>query len=182
MHKKLVKDLMVPIAQYAVVTDDMTLYDAFNELRKALKNLPPGRQPYRAVLVVDNEKRVVGKIGQLAFLKALEPKYNDLGDLGLLSRAGVSSGFISSMMEQYRFFQDNLEDMIKKARKIKASEAMHPVTESIDENANLGEALHKIVMWQTLSIIVTSGTKAVGLLRLSDLFEEVSRAMTGPES
>jgi hypothetical protein len=51
---------------------------------------------------------------------------------------------------------------------------MIPVTESIDENALLTEAIHRIVLWQTLSILVTRGGEVVGILRLSDLFDEIS--------
>ena len=54
---------------------------------------------------------------------------------------------------------------------------MRPVTESIDENASLCEAIHKIVILQTLSILVKRGREVIGLLRLSDLFDEIARQM-----
>jgi len=54
-----------------------------------------------------------------------------------------------------------------------AKDVMHPVEENIDENAPLSEALHKMVVYQTLSILVTRDKKVIGLLRLSDLFDEI---------
>ena len=179
MDSKMVKDLMVPLDDYAVISRESTLLDAIIALDQAQKNLPAGRQPYRAVLVVDDKKKVVGKIGQLAFLKALEPKYNMLGDLSRLSRAGLSSTFISSMMENFQFFQENLNDLCRRAIYIKAKDVMHPITESIEENASLHEAIHKIIMHQTLSLLVTRSDRMVGLLRLSDLFDEVAKQMKG---
>ncbi|MBD3168039.1 MAG: CBS domain-containing protein [candidate division Zixibacteria bacterium] len=174
MENKLVRDLMVPIEEYAVVDETASLHEAFLALDNALMAMPAGRQPYRAVLVQNAEGKVVGKIGQLSFLKALEPKYDALGDVGSLSRAGVSAGFISSMMDHYRFFQDDIRDMCTQAKNIKVTDAMHTITEKIDADSELAEAMHKIVMFQTLSILVVDGEEVVGLLRLADLFDEIA--------
>ncbi len=177
MDQKTVKDLMVPLEDYPVVPEGATLLDAIKALEAAQQHLPPGRQPHRAVLVEDGNKRIVGKVGQLAFLKALEPKYNILGDLETLARAGIRPDFISSAMEHYQFLQDNLSDLCWHGRSICVRDVMRPVTEHIPETASLREGIHQIIMLQTLSILVTRGTEVVGLLRLSDLFEEVARQM-----
>jgi len=174
---KKVKDLMVPLGEYAVVARDATLLDAILALDKSLLKLKPGRQKHRAVLVLDETGKVVGKIGHLAFLKALEPKYNVLGDLSALSHVGVSQEFIDSMMQNYQLLQDNLADLCRRAAALKAGDVMRPVSESIDENASLAEGIHKLVMYQSLSILVTRDGKVVGLLRLSDLFEELTAEM-----
>jgi predicted transcriptional regulator len=177
MDTKKVKDLMVTLDEYAVVNQDATLLDAILALDKAISKLQPGRQKHRAVLVVDSKKKVIGKIGHLAFLKALEPKYNVLGDLPALSRVGVSQKFIDSMMENLQFFQDNLSDLCGRAAHLKARDVMHPVSESVDENATLAEGIHELVMHQSLSIIVTRKGDVVGILRISDLFEELTKEM-----
>lgn len=75
MKNKCVKDLMIPIDEYAVVHKEDSLYDAILALEKSQQRLSLGRQPHRAVLVVDDNKDVIGKIGHLSFLKALEPDY-----------------------------------------------------------------------------------------------------------
>ena len=95
-----VKEVMLPLDDYALVPEDASMVDAYCALEEAQKRLPAGRQPSRAVLVVDKRGRIIGKVGQLAFLKALEPKYDKVGDLGALSRAGLSSDFINSMMDE----------------------------------------------------------------------------------
>jgi CBS domain-containing protein len=182
MDKKTVKDLMVPLDEYPLVRDNATLLDAALALDEALKNLPPGRQPYRAVLVTDKDGRVIGKIGQWIFLKALEPKYGVLGDLGKLARAGVSAEVIASMMEHYRLFQDNLSDSCRRASAMKVTDVMHPVAESIDETAPLSEAIHQLVIGQTLSVLVTRQGQITGLLRLSDLFDAITEYMKHPQA
>ena len=177
MQAKLVKDLMVPLELYPVVSEESTLLDAVLKFEEVQKRRIRTRQPYRAVLVVDRNNKVVGKLGQLGFLKALEPQRNILGDMGKLAVAGVSSEFISSMMSHYRFFQDSLSDLCLRARHIKVKNVMQPVTDSIDENATMGEAIYKIVALQSLSILVTRGEEIVGLLRLSDLCQEIAEEM-----
>jgi CBS domain-containing protein len=174
MDSRRVKDLMVSLDQCPVVTADATLGEAVLALEEAQKKLPAGRQPYRAVLVIDDKKRIVGKIGQLAVLRALEPRYDVIGDLASLSAAGVSDEFVSSMMDHYRFFQEELSNLCPRAGRLLVKEVMRPVKQNIDENAPLSEAIHKIVIWQTLSVLVTRGTEVVGLLRLSDLFDAIA--------
>jgi CBS domain-containing protein len=174
MINKTVKNLMLPLDHYAVVTEDSTLLEAFEMLEKAQEKLEQGRQPHRAVLVVNKANKVVGRLGHLGFLKALEPKYKKFGDLHTVSRSGFSAEFLSSMMESFEVWQDNPEILRRRAQQVKVKDAMHPVKESIDEDASLGEAMHRIIMWQTLSVLVHSGNKIVGILRLSDLFDEVA--------
>ena len=174
MDTKRVKDLMLPLDEYAVVPEDATLVDALVALEKAQGALPPGRHPHRAVLVVDKDGSIVGKLGHLAFLKALEPKYGLLGDMQTLSRAGLSSEFITDMMANMRFWSDESSDIRRRAHAVKVKDAMRQVDENIDENASLMEAIHCLVMWQTLSALVTRQGQAVGILRLTDLFAAVS--------
>ncbi len=177
MDKKRVKDLMVPLDRYGLVSQDATLLEAIQVLQKAQEKRDRGRQPFRAVLVIDENKKVIGKLGELAFLKALEPKRNALGDVSKLSSAGVSDQIISTVMSHYQFFQDKLSNLCYGARGTKVKDVMHPVTENIDENATLCEAITKIIMWDTLSVLVSRKGEIVGLLRISDICQEVAEQM-----
>jgi len=174
MNTILVKDLMVPLDEYPTVREDETLLDAVHALENAQKILREGSPPHRAVLVIDNNGNVIGKIGQLAFLKALEPGYNSLGDLQLLSKSGLSSELIEVMKDNFNFWNDSLENICVRAKTIRVKEAMHPFSESVEEQATLTEAIHEIIMGQTLSLLVRKGDKITGILRLSDLFSEMA--------
>ena len=177
MSAKKVKDLMLPLDEYAIVNEEATLLEAVLALDEAQEKLPANMQPHRAVLVVNFEGKVVGKLGHLAFLRALEPKYSLLGDLPTLSRAGLSSEFVTSMIENMRLWQEDLTDVCKQACHTKVKKVMRPVAENIDENASLSEAIHKMIMWQTLSILVKRRDEVVGILRLSDLYAELAKTM-----
>lgn len=173
--QKYVIDVMLPLEEYAVVSEDDTLYDAFKVLEEAQIKLPPGRQKHRAVLVRNEKNEIVGKLGHLGFLKALEPGYKNLGKLDMISKAGLTKEFITSMMKNFELLQDELDDIRNKTKTIVMKDVMRPMTEQVDVNDTINEAIHKIIMWQILSVLVTKGGKVVGILRISDLFDEVSR-------
>jgi CBS-domain-containing membrane protein len=166
---------MIPLDDCAVVSKDTNLRDAVIALNEAQDRIPKDRQPHRAILVADDSGQIIGKVGQLAFLKAIDIGVSITSDIDTLTRAGVSDELISTLMEHLRSMEDILDDVRSHACGVRVKDAMHPITESIDENASLLEAVHRIVEWKQLSLVVTRGDKVVGLLRLSDLFETVAK-------
>ena len=147
MPTSAIKDLMIPLREYATVHQDATLLQAMLALEESQDKKQGDVQPYRAVLVVDDRGDIVGKLGHRGFLQALEPKYGMVEDLDKLNRAGVSSEFISYMAESMRLWEEDLTDLGKLARSIKVRDVMHSVEENVDENISLMQAIHHLVMW-----------------------------------
>ncbi len=177
MKDKKIKDIMLPPSEYVVVSEDTTLEGAIKALDEAHINLPPGHQHHREVLIRNNNGKITGKLGHHGFLAALEPKYGILGNIDRLSRSGISTESMSSMMDDLGFWEEKLEIACKRARHIKVKDVMIPMEESIDENSSLTEAIHRMIMWQILSIIVTRGNQVVGILRLSDIFSVIAECI-----
>ncbi len=165
---------MVPVDDCAHISWEANLIDAIVALEEAQERLPEGRACW-TILVTDDRRRIVGKLGRQSLVNAIGVNYNILRDREKLDRFGVSSDSISSMMGHYSFFQQTLMNLCRRARSIKARDVMHPVSESIDQNASLQEAIHRFGRWQTLSILVTSGAEVVGILRLPEVFQEISK-------
>ncbi|RKX27546.1 MAG: hypothetical protein DRP45_00740 [Candidatus Zixiibacteriota bacterium] len=174
---KSVKELMVPREKYAVVRQDATLLEAILAIEEAQKRRDRRQQPFRGVLVANEDDKIIGKFGQLAFLKALQPERDFLHDTSKLASAGVSEQMMSSAMDHSRFFHDSLTDLCLRASNLKIENVMHPLSESIDENVSLEEAIAKIIQWECLSVLVTRKSRVVGLLRLSDLCQEIAECM-----
>lgn len=174
------KDLMVPIQEYAKVNQEAHLYDALVALETAQAKLPKGKAPHRAVLVENETGELVGNIGRLVFIKALGAEFSALKTKEAMNRAGISQESISAVMSHMRFFQEKHVTLQERAKSIKAKDVMHPVGESIDESASLQEAINLFGAWQTLSILVTRKDQVVGVLRLSDLFQEMARQILSP--
>jgi len=73
-----IKDLMVPLDEYATVPEDATLSDAVQALERAQQAFDHTKYRHRAILVLDAANRPIGKISQIDALKALEPKYKEI--------------------------------------------------------------------------------------------------------
>ncbi|MFH2056954.1 MAG: CBS domain-containing protein [bacterium] len=174
MNNKVTKDLLFPLSDYAVVPQQATLAEAILLLRRVEASLPPDRQTPRAVLVSDAEGKIVGQLGHLDFLRALEPKYDLMGDLDTLSRAGVSDSVIDSLTSHLSLWQGTLSELAERTHSLLAADFMHPLTESIDIEAPLTEAMHKLIIWQTPRVLVTRKGEVVGVLRAADLFAELA--------
>jgi CBS domain-containing protein len=176
-----VKDLMVPLDEYATVDEDATLYEAVIALEKAHEELDRSRYTYlhRAILVLDKNKNVVGKISQLDALRALEPKYAEIGDLAGAGRGGFSPQFIRSMLQRYSLLEGPLGAVCSAAAKIKVKDFMYTPKEGeyVSEEATLNEAIHQIVMGHHQSLLVTRNSGIVGILRLTDVFKHIFQTM-----
>ena len=149
MEKIRVKDLMVPIEEYATVSQDASLFEAVQALEQAQEKLDRMRYPYlhRAILVFDQNKKIVGKISQLDALRALEPQYEKMGDSATLSRAGFSPQFLQSIMKQFSLLSDSLVNICSRAsnRKVKSFMYAPGEGEYVEEDATLAEAIHQLV-------------------------------------
>ena len=75
-----VKDLMVPLSEYATVPVGSTLFEAVQALEKAQEEFDHTKYKHRGILILDGNKRVVGKLSHLHALRALEPAAADTSD------------------------------------------------------------------------------------------------------
>jgi CBS domain-containing protein len=176
MESVKVTDLMVPLEEYATVSEDATLYEAVLALEEAQRRFDQNRYRHRAILVLDQNKKVVGKVSQLDILKSLEPKYAQLGEFEGTSRYGFSAHFINSMKEKYGLWQKPLDDICRKAARRKVRDIMYAPTEGeyVEADASLNTAIHQLVMGHHQSLLVIQGKKIVGVLRLADVFKEIT--------
>ena len=174
-----VKDLMVSLADYAAVSQEATLFEAVLALDDAQKRLHRDRHPHRAVLVLDAEGQVIGKLSQWDFIRALEPRYNEIVDFGSLVRLGFSSHFIRSMVKDQGLWQKPLENLCQRAFEVQVKDVMYTPAEGeyVQEDATLDEGIHQLVIVRHQSLLVTRDSKVVGVLRLSDVFAEICAIM-----
>ncbi|MCK4984048.1 MAG: CBS domain-containing protein [Desulfobacterales bacterium] len=176
-----VKELMVPLEEYATVSQEATLREAVLALEKAQMALDPSRHKHRAILVLDESGKVVSKITMKNILVALEPNYGKVEGMGVLERSGYSPDLIRSMLEDNALWTEPLQFVRERATKLKVGDFIQALSEGeyIDDNATLGEAIHQLVVYPYHSLLVTSGDEVLGILRLSDVFTKICDIIKG---
>lgn len=180
MKKTLVRDLMVPLSEYATVTEGSTLSDAVMALKDAQARFDQNRYRHRAILVLDAAGRVVGKVGMIDVLRSLEPKYGDmLSDQGPL-HIGFTKQYMQSMIEQLKLWEEPLEHICQKASERRVDTFMRRPREgeTIDADATLDEAIHQFVMGHHNSLLVAEGDAIIGILRVTDVFEAICESVS----
>lgn len=179
MKNFIVKDLMVPITEYATVPEKATLFEAVLALEKAQEQFQQNRYSHRAVLVMDKNSRVIGKLSQMDFLSALEPKDENLERIRQFKQFGFSRKAVALQQEEYLKTSPPILDIYAKTAKMSVTHFMQRLTEGeyVDENATLDMALHQLTAESNLSLLVTRGTDIVGVLRLADVFAAVYHTM-----
>jgi CBS-domain-containing membrane protein len=183
MENICVKNLMVPISEYAAVRVGTSLLDAILELEQAQEAYTTSKYQHRAILVLDHDDTVIGKISQLRLLKAVETRDAQDSDLDILHSFKFSDEYIVNQREKKRLQQPILDqESLRRVTNKKVEEFMQKPTpgEIVSEDSSMDIAIHKLVAGTHLSLLVTRQSKIVGILRIADVFAAVFHEMRGP--
>ena len=174
-----VKELMVPLSEYATVPKGSTLFDAVLALEKAQTEFDHTKYKHRGVLILDKDGRVIGKLGQLDVLRALEPKDENPDEIMELSQFGFSPNFVHKLRKQRRLKATPLKDLCSNASKLKVEDFMQTPTEGefIEAEAHLDMAIMQLVTGNHISLLVTRKKELIGILRMTDAFAAVFHTM-----
>lgn len=177
----IVKDLMVPMADYATISEGSTFLDALLALETPDLDLGTPIHPHWIVLVLDSNQKVVGKLSQINMLRALEPRTKDVDNIDRLGKFGFSHNFITELREGLRLDATSIENVYTSSEilQMKVEDFMKALGDNdfIDENTSLATAAHQMAVRNMLSMLVTREGEVVGILKLSHVFAAVIKAM-----
>ncbi|AEF94033.1 CBS domain containing protein [Desulfotomaculum nigrificans CO-1-SRB] len=151
--EKKVKDIMVPIQDYATVFLENSLRDAMFVLKNTFyAGCTAGSEPHRSVLVFDKEKRLVGTLSFRDVIGSLQIP----GDL-----PKHWEGFFTRLC-------------LAHAHK-KVKDVMRPIgTVSLNANDNIINAIY-LLLNQDLDLVpVLEHGNVIGMVRPVEIFKEVS--------
>ncbi|WP_243544873.1 CBS domain-containing protein [Pseudodesulfovibrio tunisiensis] len=174
-----VKELMIPVAEYVTVGQDATLSDVFRTLEEDHQAKPDKSHAHRDVLVLDAQGGFLGKLTMTDILRSLEPNYKKLMN-GDAADATLTSEYVAGVFRDFGLWTDTLQSLCGQAMDVPAVEAMHRPAESefMEEDDDLEIAVHKYIMGGHQPLLVRRDGKVTGVIRLSDIFEEVRSRMT----
>lgn len=180
MKTRQVKELMVPISDYASIHEDATMAEAIRALEN--ETMRYGDAPYRhqSLVVIDANRNVVGRLSQVDMMRALEPRYSELGDARWIGRSVFSKKVLQTLREEFQLWEQPLEEMCRALSKANVKDFMQKPTEGefVAEADTLNIAMHRVVMGRHHSLLVTRDRQIVGILRATDLFNALYDKLT----
>jgi DNA-binding response OmpR family regulator len=173
--EKKVKDIMTDIEDYSTVSVKTTVKEAIMELFNSLNELVTSSRiretGQRALLVFDEKKNLSGILSIKDLIKEVRPFYLSVPKSSMAESVRFSHVMTSGWDELFTIQLKALADK-------KVGELTLEPTPMIDENANLMEVADMLFNTKQTRLIVTSGKKAVGILREQDLFFEIVNIVT----
>ena len=163
---KKVKDLMIPLEDYPHIPYWFTLRQAMAIVREAAIKFEAVFEP-RAVLVFDEKYQLVGILTLRDILKGLEPKF--LKETPLIKADPALMVLLGEMFGPGMKGESNRP----------VSEVMSPIKATVNGNDPLAKALYLMIYENVGMMPVMQDHKVAGMVRLSDLFNEISKLVLG---
>ncbi len=174
MPNKTVKDIMVPLSQYVVVSEHDTIRVGLERMQESRASMPEDEYYHRAALVKNDANEIVGKLSYLGFLEALDPKYDNLEELESAAGSGITRKDLHREMGNLGFWEEKYPIIKERADELTMKDAMMKFDQHIEEDAALIKAMHLMVQSNALSLLTVRDDHITGIVRLSDLFEEIT--------
>lgn len=170
--RKKVRELMIPIDQYAVTSPDSTLKEAVLALRKVYCEVEAGKcteAGYRTILVMNQEGKLEGIIDFQSIMRSLIPEI--AGKLSeKLEALGLSIAFAEADAHDHDTARRSFKERVLGNARTKVGNVMLKIRGQIDADAELLEALKLMYKNRVTVLPVYESEKVVGVLRDSDLF------------
>lgn len=164
-----VRELMTPLSEYPTLGIDAKLSDAVMVLDNS---------KHKDVLITDSSGNLKGVLTMTDILGILEPSYKKLSSRDL-DKDTLTHRYVADIFKEFGLWSNSLDELCQKGSKISVVEAMHTPEQSefLDENDELEHGLHNFVVGVPQPLIVRKNGEITGVLRLSDVFDEVKKRM-----
>jgi CBS domain-containing protein len=165
-YQKTAKDLMIPLEDYPHIPYWFALRQAMAIVREATIKFEGAFEP-RAVLVFDEKYQLMGILTLRDIIIGLEPKF--LQETSLIKMDPSLTVLLGD------FFGPKMKEQSQRA----VSEVMSTIKVTVNAEDPITKPLYLMIKENVGLIPVMQGGKVVGMLRLSDLFGEISRIVLG---
>lgn len=177
---KKVRDLLVPLSEYATTSVDSTLREAIPALRRLYCQVEEGRctqAGHRNILVLDQDGCLVGILSFRSILQILIPELAG-GLAARLEALGVSIAYAQADSPDLDEARASFRARVIKNAETKVKDIMLKVKGTIDADADLMAALELMYRNKITVLPAYEGDKLVGVVRESDLFLTVAEILT----
>ena len=163
---KKVKELMITLEDYPHIPYWFTLRQAMAIVREAAIKFEGAFEP-RAVLVFDEKYQLMGMLTLRDIVKGLEPRFLQ------------ESGLVKMDPSLTVLMGDLFGPGLKEASQKPVSEVMSPIKVTVGGNDPIAKALFLMIKENVGLMPLIQEQRVVGMIRLSDLFKEISDLVLG---
>ena len=157
---------MIPLEDYPHIPYWYTLRQAMAIVREATVKFAGAFEP-RAVLVFDEKYQLMGILTLRDIITGLEPKFLQ------------ESGLVKMDPSLTVLLGDFCGPKMKEQSQRPVSEVMSPIKVTVDAGDPIAKPLYLMIKENVGLIPVMQSEKVAGMLRLSDLFGEISALVLG---
>jgi CBS-domain-containing membrane protein len=154
VREKGVRDLVIPLTDYPHMPYWGTLREAIVQLNVSYET------GHHTIMVFNEAYKLVGMLLQNDILRAIEPKFGQ----GNQESIPIS-------------WDDLLNTVSEKRLALPIKEFMSEATVTIDAEESILMASHMMLEEATYLLPVTEGERLIGVVRMEDLFHEITNAM-----
>lgn len=167
-------DFVLPLKDFKTIPYNATVFDAVTSMEQLNGAGSPMKRCSKSLLVVDDNDRVIGKIGPLCCLKAMKSDFClDFDDIEKIRRLeDYHSDFLEDLL--CKKILEQCTSLKKQTMDTSVINVMYTINESIDGNASIFNAINKIINFEGLTVLVTIKSEVIGLLHIIDLYNELS--------
>lgn len=168
---------MVPTERFPTILNSATFTEAVLALEEAQEAFTAGKQEQRILLVLDEEKKIVGKLTPMDIIRGLEPNYDKLVDKDTGAFISNVNYVIDSMKKAAQLWASPIDDLCKTVKDVKIRDFLKntPKSQLIDTEASLNMALHAFYLFRHDALFAMDGNTVAGVLRFSDVYREIQR-------
>ncbi|MBU4414241.1 MAG: CBS domain-containing protein [Proteobacteria bacterium] len=168
-NAKKVKELMVKITDYPHIPYWMSIRDAI-AMMHSVYDEKLGFGENRMVLVFDESYQLLGTLGLKNLLEGIEPTFLRKDETSRYQGlAHVDYASLSALVE------GTFSEKCKEEAKKPVSEVMVPIKVTVDVNDSVSKAAFVMLQVGFNLIPVMDGEKVAGVLRMSDVFNELTK-------
>ena len=165
-NTKRVKELMIPLEDYPHIPYWFTLRQAMAIVREAAIKFEGSFEP-RAILVFDEKYQLMGMLTLRDIIKGLEPRFMH------------ETALVKSDPNLTVLMGDLFGPGMREASQKPVSEVMSPIKVTVQGNDPIAKAIFLMIKEGVGVMPVIQGSKVAGMVRLSDLFKEISDMVLG---
>ncbi|MFH1488830.1 MAG: CBS domain-containing protein [Pseudomonadota bacterium] len=165
---KKVRDLMIPLVDYPHIPYWFSIRQAVAMLRETAVKMAGTTEP-RTLLVFDEKYQLMGMLTLRDIIRGLEPRFLQETDL-----IKVDPG-LTLLIED--LFGPNTKEAAEKP----ISDVMSPIKVTVNADDPISRALYLMIQEYVGRMPVMEGRRVVGIIRLNDLFSEITNMVLSEE-